>query len=141
MTDKTFAVMLLLQRYFAGIDSRDWAAVSDCFTDDSVSSYGMSAEPFCGGGVVADFIRRTLEGCDSSLHVLGSWSCRVKGDIAEIESHAVASLHIAAKGVISTRGIRYRDQALRIGDGWRFTERIHEPLWQVDAPAVVPNIT
>jgi hypothetical protein len=140
MTDDEFAALLLLERYLAGIDARDWATVSECFTHDSVSSYGMAAEPFQGGRAVAEFIRRTLEGCDSTVHALGNWLLKVEDDTALIESHAVVSLHFAAEGLVSTRGIRYRDRARRADGGWRFTERVHEPLWQVDSPTVIPRI-
>jgi len=140
MTDDKFTALLLLERYFAAIDARDWATVSDCFTHDSVSSYGMAAGPFHGGKAVAEFISRTLEGCDSTLHALGNWVLKVEGDTALIESHAVVSLHFSAKGLVSTRGIRYRDTARRADGRWCFTGRVHEPLWQVDSPTVTPRI-
>jgi len=41
---------------------------------------------------------------------------------------------------IIVRGLRYRDQVVRLKEGWRISALEHGPLWQFEALATAPSI-
>ena len=68
---------------------------------------------------------------------MGNTLVRVDGDCATAETQCVAFLASTATGAVTTRGIRYSDQMVLTGDGWRIAHRIHRSLWSTEAPGAV----
>ncbi|WP_236791797.1 nuclear transport factor 2 family protein [Amycolatopsis sp. GM8] len=124
-------------RYWAGVDQKDADLFGAAFTADAELSL------FGGENVVkiADMIAggRLSGGYAHTCHSLANQTVTVTGDTATATSFVVAHL-IPDAGPILVRGLRYEDQLVRHGSGWRIARREHHTLWQYDAERVVPHL-
>jgi hypothetical protein len=79
-------------------------------------------------GIVSEF--------NASIHSLGNYRCIPAIDGVRVDSFVVANIH--KDGVITTRGLRYRDELVALAGKWVIKRREHRPLWQTGAKAVPP---
>lgn len=124
-------------RYWAGVDQKDAELFGSAFTADAELSL------FGGERVVqiADMIAKGKLGGEypHTCHTLANQTVTVTGDTATAVSFVVAHL-IPETGPILVRGLRYNDELVREGSGWRIARREHHTLWQYDAESVVPHL-
>jgi hypothetical protein len=100
-------------------------------------------------GTEAQFVQRGAENIVSYLvgnmgnyksrtHVGANTHVVVTGDTANTVTHAVATLWKDDRLVV--RGLRYTDELVRVGAGWRIRRREYQPLWQFAAEPTTPRM-
>lgn len=148
MSDR-WAISDVVNRYFLAVDTRDWPRLRSCFTDDVEAVYeGVRV----AGGL--DRLMAFLTGKSEigypleivdlrqSMHFMGNHTATVDGDAAVAETYALAHLVDAPPAGLRmrTRGLRYRDELVRVGGGeWRIRRREHILEWmRLDHPITPP---
>lgn len=67
MGDDVYAIQLLKGRYFRLLDTKEWDALGNLFTDDVVVDLGP-AGTYTGNTAFVDFVRQALEGVTTVHH-------------------------------------------------------------------------
>ncbi len=123
------AIQDVLLRYARGVDRRDLDLVSSCFLPDA------SYEGALASGTIRDALARLRERMaryEATMHFIGNQLVEVQGDTASSETYAVAYHRLAEEGIakLFTVGVRYLDELVRGGDGWRIRRRVVKREWQ-----------
>lgn len=117
-----------LTRYATGIDSRDWALLATCFTDDAHGDYGAFGQ-FRSGREIVDFMRPAHEDMGPTLHRLSNMVISGDGDRATARTYVDALLTAKDPAGETHRGIGvYDDELVRTTDGWRISRRKFTPV-------------
>lgn len=121
MTDRE-QILELLARLAAATDARDWGLVRDTFTADG-HGYGQD-----GVDNIITVMRRHLDGCGPSQHLLGNHRVTVSGD--QTRSLTYARVYHQRAGPMEGRFFEcmgdYDDRWIRTEAGWRLTYRSFE---------------
>ncbi len=119
MTDRD-AITDVLVRYATGIDSRDWALLRACFTDDARFDYG-GIGTWDNPDALTEYMRRSHSG--PSMHRLSNFAIAIAGDRATSRTYVDAMvMGPRGFGVVNTFGW-YDDDLRRTADGWRIAFR------------------
>ena len=117
------AIIDLLNRYAACLDTRDWLGLNTVFHQQATGIYGVTID---GGAAIVDSIRSFLGGCGPSQHLLGNYQISIDGDRAESSTKARV-LHVGAGERAELTPYEaigvYRDRHLRTDEGWRIIHR------------------
>lgn len=138
--EKEVAVRRVLDRYMAALDELDLTALQRCFTDDADIEHDLKPVRFTGGKAFAEGAR-ILGRFHARDHAISNVVMTVGEHEASVRWRAIATL--AEQHRIVVRGVRYEDQIVLGGDGWKIRRRRHIPLWQYEvAPSALalPNI-
>ena len=130
--DDWHAVYDVLVRYAHAIDSRDFDAVGECFAEDAHATYAGRDLPASRAAIVS-FLRESVTS-EASTHMVGGVRIDVEDDHARSEQTAFA-VHLE-QGRVRLRGLRYLDRLERRQGGWQIVERLHEPVWTAEVPAL-----
>jgi hypothetical protein len=136
-----------IERYFAALDNRQFELLRDVFTPDAIGDWR-------GEAFTADTI---LQGVDSiiervskvsrftaSTHIGGSSAFQVDSppDTPTVVTHAVSFLKTSGESPrVIVRGVRYEDNFILTGGGWRIHHRMHQPTWQYAQPAEIADLS
>ncbi len=135
------AIRGLVELFLSAIDSKDFEKLRPHVSDDfEIVAF---ADPDGTGGNAhrgIDAPSAAVAGIAASCHAAANSVVVVDGDTASSDTFAVAFVEVgeAHYGRILIRGIRYRDEFVRLADGWRMKRRVHSALWQFDAAAMTP---
>lgn len=146
--DDEHAIRTVIFDYAWSIDTKDWAALAACFTEDCDLSYGHGdpslPHPHDTGGDVAfssrdgfvAYIARTHEPI-ISVHLMGATAVSpVSDETAGARTYGRIVLAPRSGGRFESTGI-YED-ALRKEDGiWRISARRYTRLWAEGNPDVL----
>jgi hypothetical protein len=141
LLDQT-AIRDVIGQYFSGLDRRDFAALTACFTSDAHGEYDGGKTVHVG----REAIIKALQGITQfkfSTHLIGSMMIELNGDRAKADTHGIAFLVVddsGGKGRILVRGLRYLDDLVQGPEGWRISHRVHIPIWQYEAASVPPAL-
>ena len=138
LADKAEIVEVTI-RYCTALDTRDWALLAECFTDDAEARYQSPGVAGTDGYVGFPAIEKRLG--DSMNLLLASQHCVSNHVISLRESEAecrcyVRAQHIrsAATGVESFMvGGTYADRLVRTEVGWRISSRVMTYTWTDEA--------
>lgn len=121
----------LLIRYAVSLDSRDWAQLATCFTEDAVAEYGELAGRNDGRDEIVAACRHALEGLDASQHIVGNFVIAADGDAATATCYLHAQHYLVSANGNNTFvvGGTYHDRLIRSPEGWRITHRRLEVTW------------
>jgi 3-phenylpropionate/cinnamic acid dioxygenase small subunit len=123
----------LIVRYGWSIDTKDWALLDTCFTEDAEVDY--SSNP---GGKKGPYkqIRSWLEKMISAFpitqHLMSNIDVQLAGDTATCRTMVTNPQGAATReGPLHFFyvGARYDDQLVRTPDGWRIKLRVETTLW------------
>jgi|SoiMethySBSTD1v2_1073268.scaffolds.fasta_scaffold1703415_2 hypothetical protein len=127
----------LLVSYSHAIDSRNWDALDDVFTDDAfIDSTTMH-------GFMGDLqsTKRFLEVASPTFaggyHMVATSKIMLEGDVAQgrtICHNAVVSDVGDGRTHVMFCGLWYRDRFVRTSDGWRINERVTERCYYHNVP-------
>lgn len=127
LTDRE-AIVELLARYARALDTRDWAALRECFTEDAQGEFsGVVLAP--GVDAIVGHVAQ-LEQVEASTHLTGNVVVAFEGDRAQVESQAL--VHLLLGDRLRARGVFYSDVVVRSGDRWLIRERRHRAGWSID---------
>jgi 3-phenylpropionate/cinnamic acid dioxygenase small subunit len=124
------AIRDVLLRYARGVDRRDLDLVASCFVP------GAEYDGALGHGTVETALtalRKSLERYQSTMHFMGNQLIEVAGDTASSETYAVAYHRLLpgeGEPALFVVGVRYLDDLVRAGDGWRISRRTVKMEWQ-----------
>lgn len=129
-----------LLRYAAGVDRKDWALMSSCFTEDTEGVWnGVELQ---GTQAIVDYINQaaTQFVIRSSAHMFTNIYIELDGDSARSETYGLAYLVGERDGdtFLRLRGLRYRDELVRHDGGWRIRRRNLSADWELQTPVKVP---
>jgi hypothetical protein len=136
------AIRDLLNRYFYGLDRRDFGLLATCFASDAEGQYDGGKAVHLGREAIIETLRGIAQ-FEFSIHLMGNTAINLDGDRANAETHAVAFLAVdgsAEKGLIMARGLRYLDDLRKGPEGWQITHRVHIPLWQYEVTSIPPGL-
>lgn len=127
------AVLELSTRYATGIDRRDWALYRDCFTDrlaidfSSFTSRPAPAEPVAADDWVT-MVRSTIDGFESTQHLIGNQVVRVEGDEGGYTAYVQAQ-HWMSRDRWYLIGGWYENRVRREADGWSISACTLHQTW------------
>ncbi len=122
--DARFAIIAVLDRYSECLDTRDWAGLSDVFSDDVDMDFGEWRGTSLDA--VRENIRSFLGGCGPSQHLLGNYRVELQGDRASSRCYCRV-MHFGKgehEGKTFESFIEYADELLRGESGWRSHKRV-----------------
>ena len=122
--DTCFEIIGTLDRYAECLDTRDWAGLSDVFTEDVRMDF--IAWQASGLNEVRDAIRSFLDGCGPSMHLLGNY--RISLDGVTASSKCYCNVMHQGKGEHEGKHyenwIEYSNQLIFTDNGWRSASRV-----------------
>ena len=130
MTDATVQELLdradvsaVLHRYCQAIDTKDWALLESCFTEDLEADFRSFAgrEVVKGRETWVAAIRSTIAGLDATQHLTGNHAHVIDGDRAKLRAdiQAVHTFQNDRGDPEYTIGGWYDIDLTRTPDGWR----------------------
>jgi hypothetical protein len=123
-------------RYWAGFDRGDLELYLSAFTADATMSLFGGEQTMS----VADLAARGFASPSGyRSHAPGSQAISVDGDRATADTFVVSHI-VPENGPILVRGLRYVEDLVRTGDGWRIQHLQHFQLWQYDMERVEPHL-
>ena len=126
-------IMEVLVRYATSLDTKDWARLETCFTEDVRVSYPPDVE-LTGPEATAKYCEQALSRFTRTQHLLGSHEIDVAGDRARASTYLTAT-HIS-DGEAFVLGGTYRDELVRRADGWRIARRTLSSDWTERRPTL-----
>ena len=115
-------VAAVLVAYATGIDTRDWALLRSCFTDDCDADYGRIGV-WHGADEITAWMRTTHEPCGQTLHRITNTTVDACTDHVATRSY-VDALVLFADNQSGTRATGYYDDELILSDGcWKIARR------------------
>jgi 3-phenylpropionate/cinnamic acid dioxygenase small subunit len=132
-------IVALLVRYARAVDTKDWALLGSCFTDEATSDYGNIGSWRRAGDLVT-FMKDAHAGMGPTQHLLSNFQIEVRGDRASSHTyvHAVTVLATHPDDWIDTIGA-YED-SLRCGtEGWRIVHRTFRTTRTLLSPSLTPT--
>ncbi len=115
-----------LVRFARAMDACDWKAFGTLCTEDIESDFGLGAQT--GRDVMVEHMRRYLDVCGPTQHMLGNVLIDVTGDLAHSEAY-VADMHLGAGEkndlTFRTLGI-YNDDWKKVDGRWLMCRRIKD---------------
>lgn len=131
MPDATLETLLdearihrLLTRYAEALDARDYDALDEVFAEDASAHYEGIGH-FAGRDAIKGLMRRALEPCGPTQHLLGTVRIDVTGTHAQARCYLQA-IHVGKgdyTGKLYTVWGEYRDRLELTAGGWRIAHR------------------
>lgn len=106
------------------MDDRAWSRLDAILTEDAVGDYGEG--PMVGRAAIVATLRRYLDGCGVTQHLLGNLVVDLEGDAAVSRCY-VSDMHLGAGDKAHLTYVTlgdYHDRWRRIDGRWRMVERI-----------------
>ena len=125
----------LLTQYAVAIDTRNFAALDDIFTEDATLDYSSSGAIKGTRNEVRDWFAAMLPAMDMSQHFVTNRMITVDGDEAHARSYFFNPMGLDGKFFYV--GGYYDDRLRRTTDGWRIVARVQETAF-MDMHAVQP---
>lgn len=114
------------------LDNKHWDRLGDVFATDIVFDYGTGRDEH-GMDALTDNMRRFLDRCGGTQHLIGSIKVDVDGDSAISRAYVQARhqrVNDAAGPIFDSNG-EYVDRWTRRREGWRITRR--DAIWAAHA--------
>lgn len=131
------AIVRLLDRYAEAVDRRDFGLLESIFAPDIEYDFGEWVARSRDEAIAV--MRRYLDGCGPTQHLLGNYRVDVDGDRATSRVY-VRAFHVgigAAAGRTYEMGGEYRDEWVRTPDGWRSRRRFGRAFWETGSRSVL----
>lgn len=121
----------LLTRYAQALETKEWALLATCFTEDAAVDYSAS------GGVkgtlqeATDFLSQTIPLFSSTFFKITNAQVTIDGDDATGRTHFQTTMVLGERGAASylVAAGYYLDRFRRTDAGWRITQRVEEPVF------------
>lgn len=135
----------LLVRYSHAVDTRDWDAFEQVFTDDAVIDYTEMGGPRGGVKETRAFLESAMPMFSGFQHMIANTVLELDGDTARARTICHNPM-VLDQGEGQTHvffcGLWYRDVLVRTREGWRIKDRYEERCYFHNAPpGVAPAST
>lgn len=124
------AIEALLLRYATAADTRDFAMLASCFTDDVTADYGADIGRFAGREALVGQLAAMLGACGPTLHYISNVTIGGGEQGAEVQARCYTHAVVHVPGVeapIRTAGT-YDDRLRRTDAGWQIAGRVYTPV-------------
>lgn len=118
----------LLASYCEAIDSRNWGAFDDIFSDDAIVDYTAAGGAKGNLAETKVYLERALKQFSGMQHMLGLPVIKIEGDKATSRTIAFNPMIVERDGHPHTFfvGTWYCDELVRTEQGWRISHRREE---------------
>ena len=134
----------LLVRYSHAVDSRDWDAFEQVFTDDAVIDYTEMGGPRGGVKETRAFLESAMPMFSCFQHMIANTVLDLDGDRARARTICHNPM-VLDRGQGQTHvffcGLWYRDELVRTPEGWRIKDRYEERAYFHNVPPEVAAAT
>jgi hypothetical protein len=121
----------LLCRYAEALETKDWALLATCFTEDAAVDYSAS------GGVqgtleqAVAFLSQTIPLFSATFFVCTNAQVSIDGDEATGRTHFQTTMLLGERSSASylVAAGYYVDRFRRTDAGWRINQRVEEPVF------------
>lgn len=136
-----FLIERVLVRYLAYLDDQNWNGIVGCFTGSAESYYNNDGQRLVGGAGVSDWLHRMVVYAATN-HTFSNAIINIDDDHATAHSRVIATLLSGehGRGRVQVRGIDYQDELVRVDNLWLICKRVHQPVWQYDAPSTALDL-
>ncbi|WP_313801546.1 nuclear transport factor 2 family protein [Sphingobium sp.] len=113
-----------LTLFARAMDDRDWPSIGAILADDATADYGTGT--LTGSDAIIATIRRYLDACGTTQHLLGNLIVDAEGDRARSRCY-VSDMHLGRNDAPEPnfRSLGdYHDLWVRIDGRWRLSERL-----------------
>lgn len=126
----------LLAGYSHAIDSQEWDALDDVFTDDAIIDYTEAGGSRGNLEETKAYLDRAMKQFSGFQHLVGTTKFEIEGDSARAKSILFNPMLTEKDGKrhIFFVGLWYRDKLVRTSVGWRISERYEESPWFHNLP-------
>lgn len=127
----------LLASYCEAIDSRNFGALDDIFTDDASIDFTSAGGAKGNLTETKTYLKRALEQFTGMQHMLGLPVIKINGDTATSRTTSFNPMVIERGGQPHTFliGLWYCDELIRTQAGWRIQSRFEEVSYFHNVPA------
>jgi hypothetical protein len=145
VTDRD-AIIEAMVRYGRAVDTRDYALLETCFTEDAVIRYSPTfGDEVSGRAGLELYLLNALTPLDATQHLFANFEVEVAATGAHGRFRCgVQAQHVRSNlpgGHLFTVGGRYENDAIRGQDGvWRINLLEFEPTWTGGNPAVLAHV-
>jgi 3-phenylpropionate/cinnamic acid dioxygenase small subunit len=123
----------LIVRYGWAIDTKDWALLDTCFTDDAFVDYSSNPGGVAGPyAEVRGWLEKMLSAFPVTQHLMSNIDVTLAGDRATCRTMVTNPQGAATReGPLHFFfvGGRYDDELVRTPSGWRIARRVETTLW------------
>jgi 3-phenylpropionate/cinnamic acid dioxygenase small subunit len=123
----------VIVRYGWAIDTKDWALLDTCFTEDAFVDYssnpGGKAGPYTS---VRSWLERVMSAFPVTQHLMSNVDITLDADRARVRTMVTNPQGAATRAGplhFFFVGARYDDDFVRTSDGWRIARRVETTLW------------
>jgi len=130
----------LIARYSVALDSRDYDALDELFTDDAVLDYTATGAIRGSLAEMKAFIAEAFTMFEGTQHLTTSTTLRFSDDGNTAHGKSACHNPMVFGGDLKPRmmivGLWYVDTFVRTPDGWRFQERVEQQLYNTTVEKV-----
>lgn len=134
----------LLAAYSHAIDSRDWDALDEVFTEDAVIDYTEMGGSRGNRAETKEFLAKAMPNFVGFQHMVATTKLEYDGDTARGRTICHNPM-VLDKGNGETHvffcGLWYRDVFVRTPAGWRIRERHEERSYFHNVPDQMPTVS
>lgn len=121
--DNERAIVAVIVRYGTAIDTRDWALMETCFSEDVRADYGSFGK-YDGRAPLLAFMQKAHSALGPTLHRMSNFVVDGDSGAARARTYVDAILLPLEPGGAPHQGIGfYDDELVKTAHGWRIRQR------------------
>ena len=131
-----FEIQDLLVEYAHAIDSKNWPALDNVFSQDAWIDYTAMGGAKGNLTEIKEFLASAMPLFPSTQHLIANMQVRVDGDrgTGRIMCHNPQVMDVEGQRKIFFLGLWYLDEYVRTDAGWRICKRVEEGSWAYNLP-------
>ena len=131
-----FEIQDLLVDYAHAIDTKNWDALDDVFTEDAWIDYSEMGGAKGTLAEIKEFLAAAMPMFPATQHLIANLQVRIDGDegTGRIMCHNPQVMELDGEKKIFFLGLWYVDKYVRTPKGWRIKERVEEKGWAYNLP-------
>jgi 3-phenylpropionate/cinnamic acid dioxygenase small subunit len=131
-----FEIQDLLVDYAHAIDTKNWDALDEVFTEDAFIDYSAMGGAKGDLPSIKKFLADAMPMFPMTQHLVANMQVRLAGDRASgrIMCHNPQVMSVDGKLKIFFLGLWYVDEYVRTPEGWRIRKRVEERSWAYNLP-------
>ncbi len=121
----------VLSRYAQALETKDWALLAICFTEDAAVDYSASGGVHGTVQEAIEFLSQTMPLFSATFCVIANAQVSVDGDAATGRTHFQTTMLLGERGATNylVAAGYYVDRFRRTDAGWRIAQRVEEPVF------------
>lgn len=121
----------LLCRYAHALETKDWALLTGCFTEDARVDYSASGGVHGTRDEAVEFLSQTIPLFSATFFMITNAQVSIDGDGATGRAHFQTTMLLGERGAAKylVAAGYYVDRFRRTEAGWRIAERVEEPVF------------